>query len=146
MDIWPTTHPPHLVYVVFERPPVLIKGKIDISPFNYVSQAPLSSTSQQSSTTPDSSTSNIMACLPEDCQPNGGGHLSNLNVNATPSPPPAPNPPSTAMSSTTAIYARVNPNLKRDKTNNNNFTSTFAPPLQVSTHVLERQHLTTSNF
>jgi len=90
--------------------------------------APLSSTSQQSSTTPDSSTSNIMACLPEDCQPNG--HLSNLNVNATPSPPPAPTPPSTAMSSTTAIYARVNPNLKRDKTNNNNFTSTFAPPLQ----------------
>ena len=88
-----------------------------------------------------------MACLPED-QPD---HLSNLNVNTTPSPPPAPlgtpgppiggHPPwgrgketegANPMSSTTAIYARVNPNLKKDKTSNNNFTSTFVPLLQVS--------------
>jgi len=33
----------------------------------------------------------------------------------------------TTATTTTAIYARVNPNLKRDKTNNNNFSSTFAP-------------------
>ena len=76
--------------------------------------------SSKGSTTPNSSISN-MACLPED-------RLSNNVSGSTPSPPPPVlDPP---MSSTTAIYARVNPNMKRDKTSNavnNNFTSTFAP-------------------
>ena len=82
--------------------------------------------SGQGSTTPNSSVSN-MACLPED-------RLSNNVSGSTPSPPPPlttiADPP---MLSTTAIYARVNPHLKRDKTNvNNNFTSTFAPLQQQS--------------
>ena len=86
-----------------------------------------------------------MACLPED-QPD---HLSNLNVNTTPSPPPPllthptwgrgkETDQANPMSSTTAIYARVNPNLKKDKTSNNNFTSTFAPLSQVSIEGLSR--------
>ena len=101
-----------------------------------VFQVPPSSGSAQGSTTPNSSISN-MACLPE------GDNLSN-SVTGTPSPPPAPT--LSAMASTTAIYARVNPNLKRDKTNNNNFTSTFTTPPAASTQQPQRPEAVTSSI
>ena len=87
-----------------------------------------------------------MACLPEDQLEQSSSVSGNFlnkqrSPQETPSPPPAPRlggvPPSpnpVVTTTTTAIYARVNPNLKRDKTNNNNFSSsTFAPIHSMTT-------------
>jgi len=114
-------------------PPPHLNGSL---PMSSRTQVPPSSGSAQGSTTPNSSISN-MACLPE------GDNLSN-SVTGTPSPPPAPT--LSAMASTTAIYARVNPNLKRDKTNNNNFTSTFTTPPAASTQQPQRPEAVTSSI
>jgi hypothetical protein len=79
----------------------------------------------------------MVACLPEldqvEQQQQSNNIIARLSPQDTPSPPP---PAMGTTSTTTPIYARVNPNHKRDaainRTNNNNFTSTFAPIVSSS--------------
>lgn len=147
------TAPRSMQYSTFMPGPVAppqlpISNNVGTLPYNTYISLPMSSRNQLptsssqvtsgSTSTPNSSIGN-MACLPED-HLDSSTSKSRRSPQETPSPPPAPpgitNPPPvtntstttpTTMMSTTAIYARVNPNLKRDKTNNNNFSSTFAP-------------------